>query len=75
MAREWARSLKNLAGNESAQCDVVNGGFDQLAYLLLLPSTRRRQLSLSKSTANACTHFGKEKLSSATVSARPRLST
>ena len=35
--REWARSIKTLDGKESAQCDVVNGGSDQLAYLLFTP--------------------------------------
>ena len=34
--REWARSIKNLDGT-STQCDVVNGGSDQLSYLLFLP--------------------------------------
>ena len=31
--REWASSIKT-ANNKSAQCDVVNGGLDQKAYLL-----------------------------------------
>jgi hypothetical protein len=35
--RAWARSIKTLDGKESAQCDVVNGGTDQLAYLLFTP--------------------------------------
>ena len=35
--REWARSIKALDGITSAQCDVVNGGLDQLCYLLFLP--------------------------------------
>ena len=29
--RAWARSIKTMDGKESAQCDVVNGGSDQLA--------------------------------------------
>ena len=36
--REWARSIKDLDGKSSAQCDVVNGGLDQLPYLLFTPS-------------------------------------
>ena len=32
--RAWVRSIKTLDGKESAQCDVVNGGTDRLAYLL-----------------------------------------
>ena len=35
--REWARSIKNLEGSGLAQCDVVNGGTDQLCYLLFTP--------------------------------------
>jgi hypothetical protein len=35
--REWARTIKNIDGTASAQCDVVNGGSDQLSYLLFLP--------------------------------------
>ena len=35
--REWARTIKNMDGTSSAQCDVVNGGIDQLSYLLFLP--------------------------------------
>ena len=35
--RAWARSIKTLDGKESARCDVVNGGSDQLAYLLFTP--------------------------------------
>jgi hypothetical protein len=35
--REWARSIKNTEGNALAQCDVVNGGLDQLPYLLFTP--------------------------------------
>ncbi|KAI2507667.1 hypothetical protein MHU86_6760 [Fragilaria crotonensis] len=35
--REWARSIKDLDGKSSAQCDVVNGGLDQLPYLLFTP--------------------------------------
>ena len=32
-----ARSIKDLDGTSSAQCDVVNGGLDQLPYLLFTP--------------------------------------
>ena len=35
--REWARSIKNIEGNALAQCDVVNGGMDQLPFLLFTP--------------------------------------
>lgn len=35
--REWARSIKDIDGKTSAQCDVVNGGLDQLSYLLFTP--------------------------------------
>ena len=35
--REWARSITNLEGDGLAQCDVVNGGTDQLCYLLFPP--------------------------------------
>jgi hypothetical protein len=35
--REWARSIKTIEGNALAQCDVVNGGMDQLSYLLFTP--------------------------------------
>ena len=35
--REWARSLQSKDATEYAQCDVVNGGTDQLAYLLFPP--------------------------------------
>lgn len=35
--REWARSIKALDGKTSAQCDVVNGGIDQMPYLLFTP--------------------------------------
>ena len=37
--REWARSIKTLDGKEFANCDVVNGGSDQLAYLLFPPKS------------------------------------
>jgi hypothetical protein len=40
--RDWARSIKTLDGSALAQCDVVNGGTDQLSYLLLLHKTRKR---------------------------------
>ena len=32
--RDWARNIRTLDGSEYAQCDVVNGGTDQLCYLL-----------------------------------------
>jgi hypothetical protein len=35
--REWARTIKNREGTALAQCDVVNGGTDQLSYLLFTP--------------------------------------
>ena len=35
--REWSKSIKSLDGNTYIQCDVVNGGFDQKAYLLVPP--------------------------------------
>lgn len=35
--REWARTIKNITGTALAQCDVVNGGLDQLCYLLFPP--------------------------------------
>ena len=35
--REWARSIKSIDGNALAQCDVVNGGLDQLSHLLFTP--------------------------------------
>ena len=35
--RDWARSITTLDGTSSAQCDVVNGGLDQLCYLLFTP--------------------------------------
>ena len=35
--REWARNIRSQDGTEYAHCDVVNGGTDQLAYLLFLP--------------------------------------
>ena len=38
--REWARTIKNLEGDGLAQCDVVNGGLDQLCYLLFTPQHR-----------------------------------
>jgi hypothetical protein len=37
--REWARNIKTLDGKNFARCDVVNGGSDQLAYLLFPPSS------------------------------------
>ena len=37
--REWARNIKILDGKESGKCDVVNGGTDQLAYLLFPPKS------------------------------------
>jgi hypothetical protein len=39
MAREWCRSIRSADGTESAQCDVVNGGIDQMAYLVFLPQS------------------------------------
>ena len=36
--REWAREIRSLDGKTSAWCDVVNGGMDQLAYLVFPPS-------------------------------------
>ena len=35
--RAWARTITNIEGTDLAQCDVVNGGSDQLSYLLFLP--------------------------------------
>jgi hypothetical protein len=35
--REWARNIKSSDGTTLAQCDVVNGGSDQLSYLLFHP--------------------------------------
>jgi hypothetical protein len=35
--REWAREIKSVDGLSSAWCDVVNGGIDQLAYLVFPP--------------------------------------
>ncbi|KAI2508456.1 hypothetical protein MHU86_5983 [Fragilaria crotonensis] len=35
--REWARTIKDITGTALAQCDVVNGGLDQLCYLLFPP--------------------------------------
>ena len=35
--REWARQIKTIDGTAPAQCDVVNGGTDQLSYLLFSP--------------------------------------
>ena len=35
--REWAREIKSVDGLSSAWCDVVNGGLDQLAYLVFPP--------------------------------------
>ena len=37
--REWARNIKLLDGKEFAKCDVVNGGTDQLSYLLFPPTS------------------------------------
>ena len=42
--RAWAKNIKALDGSGYANCDVVNGGTDQLAYLLFPPSTKQRQL-------------------------------
>jgi hypothetical protein len=36
--REWAREIRSVDGKTSAWCDVVNGGLDQLAYLVFPPS-------------------------------------
>jgi hypothetical protein len=38
--REWARNIRTLDGSEYAQCDVVNGGTDQLCYLLFPPKDK-----------------------------------
>ena len=38
--REWARKNRTLDGSEYAQCDVVNGGTDQLCYLLFPPKDK-----------------------------------
>ena len=35
--REWAKNIKTLDGSGYANCDVVNGGTDQIAYLLFSP--------------------------------------
>ena len=35
--REWATGIMSIDGTESAKCDVVNGGLDQKAYLLVSP--------------------------------------
>ena len=45
--REWAKTIKALDGSGYANCDVVNGGTDQIAYLLSLLSTNPRHLQLS----------------------------
>lgn len=37
--REWARNIKTPDGKEYARCDVVNGGTDQLSYLLFPPTS------------------------------------
>ena len=37
--REWARGIQTLDGKQSARCDVVNGGTDQLSYLLFPPES------------------------------------
>ena len=37
--REWARNIKTIDGKEYARCDVVNGGTDQLSYLLFPPQS------------------------------------
>jgi hypothetical protein len=36
---EWARNIKHLDGKEFAKCDVVNGGADQLLYLVFPPKS------------------------------------
>jgi hypothetical protein len=38
--RDWAKSIRTLDGSEYAQCDVVNGGTDQLCYLLFPPKDK-----------------------------------
>ena len=38
-AREWCRSIRSADGKESAHCDVVNGGTDQMAYLVFPPQS------------------------------------
>lgn len=35
--RDWATGIMSIDGTESAKCDVVNGGLDQRAYLLVPP--------------------------------------
>ena len=35
--REWSRTIKTSDGLTFAQCDVINGGSDQKAYLLVQP--------------------------------------
>jgi hypothetical protein len=35
--REWSKNIKTHDGSGYANCDVVNGGTDQLAYLLFSP--------------------------------------
>ena len=43
--RDWALSIKTAGDDPGfAHCDVVNGGFDQKAYLLSLVSTRQWHL-------------------------------
>ena len=38
--REWARSIRTLDDKEYAQCNLVNGGTDQLWYLLFPPKDK-----------------------------------
>jgi hypothetical protein len=38
--REWARHIRTSDGKGYAQCDVVNGGTDQLCYLLFPPKDK-----------------------------------
>jgi hypothetical protein len=35
--REWAATIMKKDGSTTARCDVVNGGYDQKAYLLMPP--------------------------------------
>jgi hypothetical protein len=38
--RDWARNIRTTDGKGYAQCDVVNGGTDQLCYLLFPPQDK-----------------------------------
>ena len=38
--RDWTRNIRTTDGQGYAQCDVVNGGTDQLCYLLFPPKDK-----------------------------------